>query len=175
MNTRLFVDVFTGEVKAGADGCELTSHAIGSCVVVTAYDRKQKVGAMAHIMLPGKAPLKPRLEKTKYAADAVKKMMELLQGMGASMNALEICLIGGGNVLKREDCRISSDNLFSIEKILRELGFTVKKHAVGGIIRRTARLDTGNGCVYYSEDGSEEKLLWKSEGGVPLKQDGNRP
>ena len=59
-------DVQIGQVKAGTGGVILKSSAIGSCVVVVAYDTARKVGAMAHIMLPGRAPTRKKgREKTK--------------------------------------------------------------------------------------------------------------
>ncbi|MBI4669600.1 MAG: hypothetical protein HY747_10555, partial [Elusimicrobia bacterium] len=34
----------------------LRADAIGSCIAVAAYDSKKRVGAMAHVMLPGSSP-----------------------------------------------------------------------------------------------------------------------
>lgn len=47
-----YVDVSTGEVKALKDRGILSSSAFGSCVGVVAYDPRNRVGALAHIMLP---------------------------------------------------------------------------------------------------------------------------
>ena len=58
------LDVKTGEVKAGTGESVLRSIAIGSCVVVAAYDFNRKTGALAHVMLPGTAP-EGSIDKTK--------------------------------------------------------------------------------------------------------------
>ncbi len=50
------VNVSTGEVKVGRKGEILKSTAIGSCVVIAAYDSERNIGIMAHVMLPGRAP-----------------------------------------------------------------------------------------------------------------------
>ena len=60
------IDVNAGEVKAARKPAMLRSVAIGSCIVIVAYNREKGVGAMAHIMLPGYAP-EQSSEKTKYA------------------------------------------------------------------------------------------------------------
>jgi chemotaxis protein CheD len=61
----------TGEVKSGNQDTVIKSGAIGSCVVITAYDKKNQLGSMAHVMLPGKAPKKKDIQKTKYAENAI--------------------------------------------------------------------------------------------------------
>ncbi|MHC4707098.1 MAG: chemotaxis protein CheD [Planctomycetota bacterium] len=111
------VDVNTGEVKVSGQSTILRSLAIGSCIVVTAYDRKKKVGAMAHVMLPGSAP-KESLEKTKYAADAIDEMISKMIKEGSNNDDIEVCLVGGGNVLKREDDTICKSNIDSTTQLL---------------------------------------------------------
>jgi len=77
------VDVQIGQVKAGRGKLILQSKAIGSCLAIVAYDAVKNVGALAHIMLPGRSPGKKTIDKTKYAADAidaiVSKMSRLVQ------------------------------------------------------------------------------------------------
>ncbi|MHC4156555.1 MAG: chemotaxis protein CheD [Planctomycetota bacterium] len=68
------IDVNTGEVRVSTKSAVLRSLAIGSCIAVVAYDAKRRIGAIAHVMLPGRAPEKA-LEKTKYAADAIEEML----------------------------------------------------------------------------------------------------
>ena len=64
---REIIDVNTGEVFVGNGTLTLRALAIGSCIVIAAYDLKTKNAGMAHIMLPDTAPEKFR-EKTKYAS-----------------------------------------------------------------------------------------------------------
>ncbi len=93
------VDVYTGEVKAGKEDMLLKSNAIGSCIVIAAYDSIQKVGALAHIMLPGVAPLGKHLQPTRYASNAIEEMIKQMTHLGANIKRTETCLVGGGNVL----------------------------------------------------------------------------
>ena len=71
------LDVSTGEVKAGMGEAILRSTAIGSCVVIAAYNFKKKIGAMAHVMLPGAAP-ENSIDKTKYAAGAIEELVKMI-------------------------------------------------------------------------------------------------
>jgi len=65
------IDVRIGEVKVSRGKVILQSKAIGSCIAIVAYDATKPIGALAHVMLPGRAPAKKAVEKTKYAADAI--------------------------------------------------------------------------------------------------------
>ena len=156
------INVNTGEVKTSKEDVILKSAAIGSCVVIAAYDKKKKVGSLAHIMLPGKSPEKNNLQKTRYACNAVKKMIKDMVSIGANENSIEVCIIGAGNVLKRKDDTICRSNIDSVVQLLKGKGIKINAKAVGGRERRSAFLNIEKGSIYYSENGSNEKLLWKS-------------
>ena len=73
------IDVYTGKVEAGGKDTILRSNAIASCVVIAAYEPTKKVGALAHVMVPGAAPggktWGGTSRRTRYAADAIEEMM----------------------------------------------------------------------------------------------------
>ena len=157
------IDVNTGEVKVGRRKTMLRSIAIGSCIVIAAYDFRNKVGAMAHIMLPGSAPKKSS-EKTKYAADAVDEMINRMTQAGAKRSDIEVCLVGGGNVLKKKDDTICKDNIKSTTLLLKKKHIPVRTTVLGGTKRKGVFLDVESGCISYTEGDEKEKLLWKSTG-----------
>lgn len=151
----------TGEVKSGGAGIILNSGAIGSCVVIIAYDSSKKMGIMAHIMLPGKAPTENHPMSTRYAANAIEEIVSHL-APGTDTKTITICLIGGANVLKREVDTIGEDNLKSIENLLREKQFSVQVKSVGGFERRTTFFDIENACVYFTVGDSKQQILWQA-------------
>ncbi len=152
------IDVNTGEVRTARNKTTLRAMAIGSCIVITGYDRNNKAGAMAHIMLPGSAPEKES-QKSKYAADAVDELIK--QMPRGQTSDIEVCLVGGGNVLQKDNDTICERNIESVTELLKEKGISVIASALGGMERRTVRLDVETGTVTYSEGDSKEKLLWK--------------
>ncbi|MDZ7724463.1 MAG: chemotaxis protein CheD [candidate division KSB1 bacterium] len=160
LNDKKEINVATGQVKTGTTSCVLVSSAIGSCVVITAYNAEHRIGALAHIMLPGRAPETSFLPKTRYAADAIESMLQLLRQSGADLSALDICLIGGGNVLQRKNDQICKANLDSVHRILNEKQLPIRAKAIGGVERRTVRFDLKNGKVFYTQAESDPKLLW---------------
>ena len=154
------IDVNTGKVKLGVKGTLLRSVAIGSCIVIVAYDIIKKMGAMAHIMLPGKAP-KGVTEKTKYASDAIDELLNMLIQAGSERGSIEVCLVGGGNVLKRQNDTICKENIESVIKLLAEKQIPIKASILGGTTRKGVFLDVENGKVTYTESDSKSKLLWQ--------------
>ncbi|RLF45528.1 MAG: hypothetical protein DRN17_02360 [Thermoplasmata archaeon] len=158
------INVYTGEVKAGGEDTILKSNAIASCVVIAAYDSIKKVGALAHVMVPGAAPEGKTFQRTRYAYDAIEEMINRMTHLGADKDGIEACLVGGGNVLKREDDNISQENIASVVELLNKKRIKVRAKAIGGTERRSISLGVGNGCIRYTRGDAKEKLLWKADG-----------
>ena len=163
MNKQI-IYAMTGEVKAGNKNTILKSSAIGSCIAITAYNKQNQIGALAHIMLPGKAPENRNIKKTRYASNAIDELINILELNGVNNNEIEVCIAGGANVLKRKDDYIGQDIIKSVEEILKKRKINIMARSLGGSQRRSVSLDVETGCVYYSLGDEAEKLLWKYRG-----------
>ena len=155
-------DVNTGQVRLGRGNVILRSLAIGSCIAVAAYDSRAKIGAIAHIMLPGSAP-EESPEKTRYAENAIDEIIDVMIYSGSQKGNIKVCLVGAGNVLKKEDDTICVDNIRSTMRILDERGIPIKATALGGSERKSIFLDIETGKVAYSKGNGPKELLWKPE------------
>ncbi len=156
-------DVQIGQVKAGRGNVMLQSKAIGSCIAIVAYDTTKHVGALAHIMLPGRAPAKKKCEeRTRYAANAIDAIVSKMSKLGSKKNDIEVALVGGGNVLNKEDDTICKDNIESALKLLSEKQLKLRAQAVGGTARRSVSLNIEHGIVSYAEGNGGEKQLWRA-------------
>ena len=161
-NQKVF-DIQIGQVKASRGKVILQSKAIGSCIAIVAYDANKNIGALAHIMLPGRAPpRKKREERTKYAANAIDAIVSKMSKLGSKKDDIEAALVGGGNVLNREDDTICSANIESTLELLANKGLKVTAQAVGGTARRSVSLDVEHGIVSYTEGNGGEKQLWRA-------------
>lgn len=156
------IDVQIGQVETGVGKVILQSKAIGSCIAIVAYDAVKKIGALAHVMLPGSAPSKKTIEKTKYAANAIDATVEKMSHLGSQKDDIEVALVGGGNILNREDDTICKANIESVLGLLGKKGLRVRAQAVGGTDRRSVSLDVESGKIFYTEGEGNEKLLWES-------------
>ena len=84
---------------------------------------------------------------------------------GANQCELEVCLVGAGNVLKKQDDTICKGNIESTTELLKKKHIPVRAAALGGTERKGVSLDVESGSIYYTEGDSREKLLWKSTRG----------
>ena len=153
--------IHTGEVKACANDTILKSSPIGSCIVIAAYDTSEQIGAMAHFMLPGKAPERKKYQKTKYVADALEELISGMNVLGSKEKNIEVCLVGGANVMKRKDDTITRNNIASVNELLKKRNIVIKAKSVGGTERRSVSLDVETGCVNYTVGDGAEKLLYQ--------------
>ncbi len=154
-------DVGVGIVTVTREKIVLKAIALGSCIGVAAYDAGERIGGMAHIMLPGRAPDKA-VEKTRYAASAIEEMIGQMIEMGSKPGDIEVCLVGGGNVLERDDDTICESNIESVRKILAGKGIVVQASSLGGTKRKSVLLDIDNGRISYTEGDEREKNLWQA-------------
>ena len=158
------IDVQIGEVVSGRGAKILKSSALGSCVAVIAYDAASKIGAMAHVMLPGTAPAnKGTDEKTKYVVDAIGAMIADMTRLGSTTDNIEVVLVGAANVLQRPDDTICRDNIESIRTVLKDRHLRIAAEALGGTSRRCVSLDIEFGIVSYSEGDDRENELWRAK------------
>ena len=157
------IDVNTGELAVHRGRFVLRAIAIGSCVVVAAYDLKSKIAGMVHIMLPGHAPEKSS-EKVKYAADGIEQMMSRMTKSGSNTDDIEVCLVGAGNVLQKEDDTVCAANIESVTKILSEKSIPVRASVLGGTKRKSIFLDCETGSISYTEGDGQEQPLWQWQG-----------
>lgn len=131
------IEINTGEVGISKGNHILTCRALGSCIALVLIDKQEKLGGIAHIMLPGKAPPKSKYP-TRYAENAIKNLIAKLSSNKSSGCYLAF-KIGGGNVLKREDDIICKANSISILEILNEYKIPIIKESVGGFERRSVK------------------------------------
>ncbi len=157
------IDVQIGQVEARRGKVILQSKALGSCIAIVAYDAARNIGALAHVMLPGSAPDSKTVEKTKYTADAIEAILTKMARLGSRNDDIEITLVGGGNVLNREDDTICKENIESTVKLLREKGLKIRARALGGTNRRSVSLDIEQGIVSYSEGDGSDVQLWRAK------------
>ena len=158
--------IHTGEVKACNTDIILKSSPIGSCIVIAAYDTSEQIGAMAHFMLPGKAPDGKDYQKTRYVANALEELISRMIALGVKEKNIEVCLVGGANVMNRKDDIIASNNIVSVNEHLLKRNIRIRARSVGGTERRSVSLNAKSGYVNYTIGDGAEKLLYHFAGNI---------
>ncbi len=153
--------VFSGEIAIGLNNEVLLSSPLGSCVAVVAFEEEKRIGGMAHVMLPGSAPDTQIRNKKLYAFNAINFLIKSLKQKGARLKNIKACIVGGANVLKKENDFISKELTDSIINILGEKQIPITASAVGGFERRVAIFNLYTKEVFYTEGDADKTFLHK--------------
>jgi chemotaxis protein CheD len=140
------IDVSVGQVFVGKESDILTASGIGSCVVVSLYDRKQRTGAMAHALLPSASTVAAPPD-AKYVDAAIDAMIAKLVAHGADKEHLAAKIVGGANMFANFGAGIGIQNVAAAREKLKAEGITVLGECVGGGVGRSVKFDTASGLM----------------------------
>ncbi|MBS0262810.1 MAG: chemotaxis protein CheD [Planctomycetes bacterium] len=129
---------------------------LGSCLGVALYDRKLKLAALAHIVLPQSSG--PGHPPGKFADTAIPEMIRCMQERAAAETLrLSAKIAGGANMFGSTDSRntIGVLNIEAVEQILGNLRIPVIGRHCGGEQGRRMMLDVANGMVTIDMVGAE--------------------
>jgi len=144
------IDLYTGDVKVSQGNSLLITKAIASCVAIAVFDSFLRVGGMAHVMLPGKAPKSYDYEESRFAQNAIDSLVGQMEDKGCKTENMETIVVGGGNVLRREQDSVGMDNLQSVKDILQDKKIKIVAEESGGYERRGLKLEVWSGKLYLS-------------------------
>ena len=91
----------TGDYHVSKNYNFLTTKGIGSCVVICLFEKKNKIAAMAHMLLPHQEGVHPGSMDYKIGQSpesAIPHMLNEIIAMGGDIENLRISLIGAGNM-----------------------------------------------------------------------------
>jgi chemotaxis protein CheD len=136
-----------------ADHGILITHALGSCLGITAYDARAKVGAMLHAQLP-LAQLNPDLARdnpARFVDLGIPLLVQAAIDRGADRRQLKLVVAGGAMMIVTTNplFNISSRNLTVMRKVLWQQGCLLAGEDTGGTQPRTMtlKLDTGETLI----------------------------
>lgn len=136
------------DAKAAKNEDSLRTLGLGSCVGVTLYDDFEKVGGMAHIMLPFSTSDSVS-NPAKFADTGVPYLLDLVLALGASRSRLKAKIAGGAQMFANanglEAIRVGPRNIEAVQEMLAQLRIPIIASAVGGNYGRTIELDCQTG------------------------------
>ncbi|MEA1913221.1 MAG: chemotaxis protein CheD [candidate division WOR-3 bacterium] len=160
MKRRIKILVKTGQFKVTGDSEVLITHGLGSCVALTLYDEKVKIGGMLHYILPenpgdGK--------KANYVDTGIELLIQEMIRFGTKKERLVAKLIGGAimfeEFIKDKENSIGMRNIKKGRKILGDLGIPILSEDAGGGYGRSVEFDLSNGKVCINSYKSGIKII----------------
>jgi chemotaxis protein CheD len=157
------IPVGMGEMKIARSPETLAVYGIGSCVIVTVYDAKNKLGGIAHIMLPDSTGLdKKTINPVKFADLAIPCLIKALREEGACMDNLTAKIIGGSEMFPPpEDFEnnIGRDNTQAAKNALKKSNLPLIAEDIGGRRGRSVEFDLESGILRLAILGEEVREI----------------
>lgn len=161
------VDVFLqpGDLYFGDEDTKIRT-VLGSCVSLTFWHPKLRIGGMSHCLLPtnGNAAASGELDG-RYVDEALPWLAREIIGHGTHPGDYEIKLFGGGDMFPRSnlvtDMGIGRKNVAQALSILGQMGVTLAKQDVGGTVSRSLIFDLASGDVWVRRGTVGEPPLKK--------------
>ncbi|HZE87146.1 MAG TPA: chemotaxis protein CheD [Methylomirabilota bacterium] len=145
MNEKIVVN--TSGFAIGIAPQVLVTQGIGSCVAICLYEKKQKIGALLHIMLPHAES--DKLNPLRFADTALSFIIIELEKKGVSKEGLSVKLVGGAHMFATFDSKsdIGTKNGLAIKKILADMRIIIESEDLGGAVGRSLEFDLLSGLV----------------------------
>jgi len=140
----------------------ISSLGIGSCVVLTLYDTKWKLGGLAHIMLPDSKNPNGYHPPYQCADTAIATLIKELRSMRANPRNIVAKLVGGAKMfLSSDDLSpgIGEQNIISVKYILKRNRLPVIAENTGGNYGRSVEFYLDSGKVMVRAIGREDKEI----------------
>ena len=146
-----------GESAAVRAPAGLTS-VLGSCVGVALYHPRQRVGALAHVVLPESAGRAGT--PGKFADTAIPHLLELLRAAGAPAAGLVAKIAGGASMFSSGGpLQVGESNVQAVLRALQAAHIAVAAQHVGGSKGRRVHLDAATGTLTVEVVGCPASLL----------------
>jgi len=128
---------------------------LGSCVAITFWHSKKRVGGMCHYLLAHRDNYHKNDHHPKgyYGTDAVAYFVDQIKKRKLNQADFEVKLFGGGNMFEASHDRpnfmdVATNNIEQGQLLLDQYGFKVKIADVGGVRYRKIYLDLASGDVW---------------------------
>jgi len=154
------IEVYMGDIAVTKGEDNLVASGIGSCLVITLYDPKHKIGALAHTMLYARRlsfevysqkderrKTNPESPDTKYADTAIDEMLKRIETLGAKRENIEAKLIGGANMFSAFESDFGKENVSRAKEKLKKAGIVIVGECVGGSQGRSVEMSIATGIV----------------------------
>jgi chemotaxis protein CheD len=140
-----------GQYHVGDSSCRIRT-LLGSCVSITIWHPKFKIGAMSHFLLPTRSLDGPHEPDARYGDEAMWLMLRELAGMGVQQTQCEGKIFGGGNMFPQhkglDSLNVGQKNGLTARALLANCGIPVVSESLFGVGHRNIVFDVMTGHVW---------------------------
>ena len=156
------IKVGMADYKTGRNPDSLISYGLGSCVGIALYDSVNRIGGLAHIMLPDSSQARSTENPAKFADTALPLMLNEMMKMGAIKARVTAKIAGGAQMFTFANAtdvmRVGERNAEAVRILLKKMDIRILADDTGGNYGRTVELkiDTGVYRVRTIAQGEKE-------------------
>jgi chemotaxis protein CheD len=140
-----------GEYHVGRADCRIRT-VLGSCVSITLWHPRLRVGAMSHFLLSSRGPSQDGPLDARYAADALSLMLRDLMDEQVNPRECEAKLFGGGSMFVRppvaDSAGIGRQNVEAARMLVRAQSIPIVSESLLGFGYREVIFDVASGHVW---------------------------
>jgi len=140
----------------------IISQGLGSCVVVTLYDSRNKTGGLAHIMLPDSSRHVTSHVPCHFADTAISHLLGGLEAGPSDKRNLVAKIVGGAQMFSKPDASgmsIGSQNVTAIKNLLRLEKIPLIGEDIGGSVGRSVEFHLEFGKLIVSKIGEKNRSI----------------
>lgn len=139
-----------GELHFGSEPSQIRT-LLGSCVAVTLWHPRRRVGGMCHFLLPQRQRSSNEPHDGRYGEEAVAALAQAIQKQGMACSDFTAHLYGGADTMSESSGVKFNVGERNIEKgwaLIDQHGFSLDGVDVGDHVPRTVTLTLGSGEVH---------------------------
>lgn len=152
-----------GDLNVANAPTSLITVGLGSCIGIAVYDSKNKIGGLAHIMLPDSTQFSKITNEMKFADLAIPMLVNKIINMGADKKNLKAKIAGGSSMFNFTDKKMTMDvgsrNISAVREALKKQSIPIIAEDLGGNKGRTVTLDTSTGMFKIKIAGTDIKEI----------------
>ncbi|MFH0772408.1 MAG: chemotaxis protein CheD [Candidatus Omnitrophota bacterium] len=156
------IRVGMAEYKVASNPAALTSIGLGSCIGIVLYDAFNKLGALAHVMLPRESEAKDKSNPAKFADTAIELILEEMEKRGSLKRNIKAKIFGGANMFPSVQSvtllNVGERNAQAVKEELEKRKIKLVAEDLGGNSGRTIYFDIQDGSVRVRTIRGEERV-----------------
>ncbi len=158
------VKVGMADLKTCLPPNTVTTLGLGSCVGVAIRDTSNKVGGLAHVMLPDSTAIKnSQTNIAKFADTGVVELVRQMEALGGVKRRMVAKIAGGAMMFatssKSTAMQVGDRNVEAVKKALKELGIPILAEDTGLNYGRTVIFNPETGEFVIKTAGKGEKVI----------------
>lgn len=153
------VIVGVGTYALARSPVKIKTFGLGSCVSITLYDRREKIGGLVHAMLPSINHARIKDNPLKYTDSGIEYLAAEIVKKGSSIKRLEAKLVGGAHMFENRNMNIGERNIGWARNTLEKLEIPIISEDIGKNYGRTVTFDTSTGDLLVRTILRGEKII----------------